>query len=380
MKIAQITATFPPYYGGTGSVCLGQSLYLSKMGQEVTVFTSSALKLEYEESVKGVDVRRLDPYFRIGNAPFLPQLRNLKDFDIVHLHYPFVFGAEWVKIAESRNKFPLIVNYHQDLQFTGILRFFQSIYDATVKARIINRAEKIFVPNLDYTVNTSLARSFNESPQRFVEIPNGVDTQRFSPGPRPDYLKKRYLIDEDYVIVFVGALDKPHKFKGVEVLLKSFSRMEKRARLVIVGDGNLRNSYELLSRNLGVSNRTTFVGRVADSELPDHYRFADLVVLPSTTTEEISGVVLIEAMACEKPVVASDLPGVRRVFENGKSGLLVPPSNNAQLSATLDWFASSDTQSRLMGVEGRRKAVSSYDWNIIGAAILREYHNVIDNQ
>ena len=101
MKIAHVTATFPPNFTGTGVVCYHNCLELGKLGHDVTVLTANYPKVEYEYP-DILNVKRLDPLFRIGNGPFLPGLLKIKGFDIVHLHYPFFFGSEMIYL---RSKF-----------------------------------------------------------------------------------------------------------------------------------------------------------------------------------------------------------------------------------------------------------------------------------
>ena len=92
MRIAHVTATFPPYQGGTGTVCYHNALGLARLGHEVTVFTAEhpgGGHVDPEEFM----VCRLPSLFRIGNAPFLPVLLGLREFDVIHLHLPFPFGG-----------------------------------------------------------------------------------------------------------------------------------------------------------------------------------------------------------------------------------------------------------------------------------------------
>ena len=97
MKIVHVTATFPPYRGGTGTVCYYNALGLARLGHEVTVVTArQAGDGGRGADPPGVTVRRLPALLRLGHATFLPGLRGLKGFDVIHLHPPFILGAEMV--------------------------------------------------------------------------------------------------------------------------------------------------------------------------------------------------------------------------------------------------------------------------------------------
>ncbi|MEZ4663014.1 MAG: glycosyltransferase [Caldilineaceae bacterium] len=100
MKIAHITATFPPYYSSTGMVCYHNARGLAALGHEVTVLTADYPK-GAADSPPGVTVRRLPITFRFGNAPFLLDLLRIAEYDVIHLHHPFIFGAEMISAAAA---------------------------------------------------------------------------------------------------------------------------------------------------------------------------------------------------------------------------------------------------------------------------------------
>ena len=141
------------------------------------------------------------------------------------------------------------------------------------------------------------------------------------------------------IIAFVGGMDVPHAFKGVNELLTAFAHphIAARAQLVLVGDGELRAGYEETARTLGIADRVHFLGRAPEEDLVRVYRAATVTVLPSTTEEEAFGIVLIEAMACGSPVIASALPGVRTVVSDGGDarGIAVPPGDVSALADAL---------------------------------------------
>ncbi|HVX29433.1 MAG TPA: glycosyltransferase, partial [Nitrolancea sp.] len=117
MRIAHVTATFPPYYGGTGNVCYHNARVLAARGHHVEVFTADAPGRIDDPA--GVIVNRLRPIVQVGNAPVLPSLLRLRQFDLVHLHYPFYTGAEFVSLA----RLPYVITYHQDVELDGVLGY-----------------------------------------------------------------------------------------------------------------------------------------------------------------------------------------------------------------------------------------------------------------
>src|SRR5690242_14903205 len=131
MRIAHVTATFPPYHGGTGNVCYHQVRGLAEHGHDVTVITAAQGVPALEERT-AFRVRRLPTRFRLGNAPLLPGLLGLETYDLVHLHYPFYFGAELLMLNRQFGRRPYVVTYHQDTVWQGALRAAGAIYRRTL--------------------------------------------------------------------------------------------------------------------------------------------------------------------------------------------------------------------------------------------------------
>jgi glycosyltransferase involved in cell wall biosynthesis len=130
----------------------------------------------------------------------------------------------------------------------------------------------------------------------------------FNPSINGDAVREEYQLQGKKVILFVRALDSAHHHSGLEYLLSSVASIDaKDVALMIVGDGNLKEYYIETSKKMGISDKVFFVGRVENKLLPSYYAASDLVVLPSTLTENFP-LILLEAMASGKAVVCSNLP------------------------------------------------------------------------
>jgi glycosyltransferase involved in cell wall biosynthesis len=180
-------------------------------------------------------------------------------------------------------------------------------------------------------------------------------------------------------VLFVGALDRAHYFKGMPILLAALARLQQdpHVRLLVVGDGDLRPAYQRQAQTLGVGDRVVFCGRVSDRELPAHYRLADLLVLPSTTMGEAFGLVLLEAMASGKPVIASNLPGVRSVVSDGVDGLLFKPGDVRDLAERIDTLLADPQRRQRMGERGRVKVEEKYAWPRVIPRLVKTYGEVL---
>ncbi len=375
LRIAHVTATFPPYQGGTGNVCFHNARVLAERGHLVHVYTA-AWPGESDDP-PGVTVHRLKPLIRVGNAPVLPRLARLPEVDLVHLHFPFYTGGDLVALSGK----PYVVTYHQDVQIDGWLGGVTSLHDRTIGRLVLRRAARLCPTSLDYLRHSAISDLEESFGQRIVPLPNGVDPRRFEPGDVDLDVRRRHGLPEHGVVaLFVGAMDRAHHFKGVPTLLRALAGLPE-VSAILVGSGELVPSYQQLAVQMGLGRRVVFAGRVDKDALPAYYRAADLLVLPSESAGEAFGMVLIEAMASGRAVVASDLPGVRSVVSHGRDGLLVPPRNVAALTAAIAEIAQMPDEARLgLGIAGRAKVEREYDWARIGDLLEAMYADVMTDK
>ena len=166
-------------------------------------------------------------------------------------------------------------------------------------------------------------------PGKVVILPNTMDESRFSIGPRPDLLEKRYGIPSgSRIILSVARLDATEHYKGYDRLVRALPQLEKEAgpiHFVLVGEGQDKQRVDALAKILGIERLITLAGFVPDEELADHYRLADVFAMPSTG--EGFGIVFLEAMSCGTPVVAGNLDGSVDALDNGRLGVLVEPES-----------------------------------------------------
>jgi glycosyltransferase involved in cell wall biosynthesis len=378
MKVAQIVCVFPPYGGGLGTVAKYYAEELAKQGHEVTVFTPN-VKNKCLENAR-YKVVFLHPLFRIGLGAFLPQLLwRLRKFDIIHLHYPFFGAALFVcllkKIKGKKMKF--VLNYHMDVAGSGLKKWFFDFYRKFVQKPIVKSADKILVGSYDYLEDSDVKEIYKDRPGRFYELKFGV-SEEFSPQKKNPSLMKKYNINlSDRVIGFVGGLDSAHYFKGINYLITAFSKITKdNSRLLIVGEGNLKVQYMDLAKKLGVDKRVVFSGYVPQLILPEHYNLFDIFVLPSIDRSEAFGLVLVEAMACGKPLVASYLKGVRSVVEAGENGLLVEPKNIQDLADKITYLLEHEDLMKQFGANGIEIANQKYRWPVIVSQLDKIYQEL----
>lgn len=361
MKIAQVVCAWPPYAGG-----LAVSAY--RLGR----------LMETEHEVVNFSPANLRPWLRYGHGAFLPQLFfKLRRFDYIYLHYPFFGTAEVIWLFKLIFKKPkLIIHYHMDVKNLSRAAKILSLPSRLIRRSLLAQAEIIVTASLDYIKNSQIKNYYFAQPEKFREIPFGIDLKKFC--PREDtaqgkggliakaktiirYVKENFLKKDRTDIIFVGGLDKAHYFKGLNRLLEALAGIAAaKWRLVVVGDGDLRAGYEAQSRALGLETRVRFAGKLGDDELVRAYQDSDLLVLPATNNNEAFGIVLIEALACGLAVIASDLPGVRAVFTASREGLLARPDDAADLRRQLEKILNDPAKRREMAVAARRLAEERY--------------------
>lgn len=303
----------------------------------------------------GVKVKRLKPYLKSGNAAFVPAIwKELNGFDIVHLHYPFFGVAELVwlkKILDKKMK--LVIHYHMDVLGLSWPAKILSIPDKLIRHNLFKRAGAVICATRDYFEHGDLRTVLSQLGDRFHELPFGVDIGGLQPNDK--------TANQTLKLLFVGGLDQAHHFKGIEVLLRALEKLEDQDwSLDIIGSGNLLSQYQEQATHMGLGEKVKFLGRVED--LRQHYQSADVFVLPSTARNEAFGLVLIEAMASGTAVIASALPGVRRVFEDGVQGFLVQPNNADDLAQKISYAIAHRDEIARMGEAGRKLAEEKYDW------------------
>jgi len=377
MKIAVVTPTYPPYQGGIGNVAASLADHLQRRGHEVTVLTPD---YGVRGGERNVPVKRVRAVIRYGNAAFVPQLYKLTaGADVIHLHYPFFGGAEAVLLAAKMRHQPLVIHYHHDAVGIGFRKPIFQLHRRLLLKPLLRAASRVIVTSADYAAHSHISTAVLAEPEKFVTVPNGVDVEHFCPGPADQALAERLGVANRKVILFVGSLDAAHYFKGVNFLIQAFHQLnDPSAHLVIVGEGNLRFTYQELVESLGIKDRVTFAPEVGYRDLPAYYRLARCTVLPSVDATEAFGVVLIESMACGKPVVASDLPGVRSVVGSaGQHGLLAKPQDATSLARQIGRLIHDDELAACCGDAAIATAHSRYAWPVVAAEVEAVYRRVM---
>ena len=370
MKIALVSPYDFAYPGGVANHISSLEHHLTQMGHDVKVIApaSKAVTTFGDKFIPIGKPRPIPSSGSIARVTISPRLRpNIKDvlkeekFDIIHLHEPLMptLCINVLRLSHTVN----IGTFHA---FNG--RWYS--LSKPLNPILLKR----WVSKLDGSIAVSKpAMEFvnKHFPGNYEIIPNGVDTGHFSPDVSPI----EEFCDGKLNILFVGRLEKR---KGLDYLLKAYQRIKcdiSNSRLIIVGPGTrLRHKYEKQVKQSGLKD-VVFVGFTPYEELPRYYKTADICCAPATGWESF-GIILLEAMAVGKPVVASNIEGYASLLTDGVEGLLVPPKDEDRLAQALISLMTDESLRQQMGARGRLKA-KEYDWKYIAQKVLNYYVRVL---
>ncbi|WP_324759601.1 glycosyltransferase family 4 protein [Haloarcula sp. GH36] len=341
MKILQTPVQFYPHIGGVETYVYNYGRELVAKGHDVTVLCAKVDRDQPdEEYINGIRVKRLRPIGKIAGTKITPGLipalqRELTETDVLHTHLPTPWSADLSAVAGRLADVPTILTYHNDITSTGHLSYVADAYNATALRATLHMADRIVVTRNSYVKHSNYLDTYVG---KTTTIQPGVDLDRFTPSCGENFESE---LDgygpEVETLFFLGVLSDKHRYKGVDILLEAFehavSRTNRDLRLVVGGGGELRSEYETVAAERGIGDIVEFPGRIPGDKLGAMYANADAFVLPSTSPkQEGFGLVLLEALACETPVVTTDIVGVAPDIEREPIGSVVRPGDPAALA------------------------------------------------
>lgn len=366
MKIALVSPYDYPFPGGVTSHISHLDEELTRLGHAVTILAPSSLderELAAQRVVKlgsvvavpaNGSVARITLSLRLSGK--VKTLLNRERFDVIHLHEPLMPAL------------PITVLRHSATVNVGT---FHSAWDSRVARLYGNPLLRRFNRRLHARIAVSpRAREFvgRHFPGDYEIVPNGIAVDEFGPDVAPFPRLRDGMLN----LLFVGRLEQR---KGFAYLLRAYTRLKRERpnlRLIVVGAyaEKEQRRYQALTRTAGIAD-VLFVGRATPAELPRYYRSCDVFCAPSTGGES-QGIVLLEAMAAARPIVASDIAGYRDVLREGHEGLLVPPKDAEALAAALRRLIDDAALRARMGTAGLARA-HDYSWSTIAARVLGLY-------
>ena len=372
MKIALVSPYDFAYPGGVASHITNLDTQLRRLGHDVRVIAPASHAVNtFGERFLPIGRPRSLPSsgsiiritLSLTLADHIRRVLNREEFDIVHLHEPFM-----PMLCSAVLRFSETVNVGTFHACEGVPGYYLGwpVIPFLVRRRARKLGGRIAVsrPALEY------AR--HHIPGEYEIIPNGVDLRNFNPdvAPFPEYRNGKRNI------LFVGRLEKR---KGLAYLLKAFLRVKREmpdTRLIVVGTGTrLRRRYERYVAQHGLQDHVIFKGFVSEEDKARYFRTADVYCSPATGHESL-GVVLLEGLATGTPVVASDIPGYSSVITNGQDGLLFPRKDSRRLAESLLRVLDDRSLAERLSAAGLKTA-AGYSWESVGERVAGFYQSVL---
>jgi phosphatidylinositol alpha-mannosyltransferase len=290
--------------------------------------------------------------FSLWLAPRVKKVMEMEAFDVAHVHEPLTpFLPALVLMRAHCPKIGTFHACHQEPRGYGLTKPIISSWFER-----LDGLTAVSIPARDF-----IARHF---PGDYEIVPNGVDLALFRRETPP-----LEAIKEGKTLLFVGRLEKR---KGLDYLLGALARIRKErkdVRLIVVGPGTRRReAYEEMAQEIGGVH---FAGFVSSEDLPRYYASAQIFCAPATG-EESFGLVLLEAMAMAKPIVATAISGFAQLVTPGREGVLVPPRDEDALAGAILELLEDPARAQAMGERGWQKA-QSYSWENIAERTLAVY-------
>ncbi len=356
MKIAQVAPFYEPHIGGVESHVKDIAEELVKRGHKVHVITSQYEKgLKEREIINGVVVKRVKPLFTAFSTPVCPHVSGEIDgsFDIVHAHSPPPFSEFFAIRTASHLGIPSVVTYHCDLEIPLLLGpIITKLYRTTLGHYTLTAADRIVVTTRSYAATSQAVWRFHPR-----IVPNMVDAIRFNPENDGSAITERHGLEGKRVALYVGRVV---LHKGLEYFIDSAVDTGDDVVHVIVGDGSYMDALKARVRRKGLDDKVVFAGRVDSDDLPGYYAASDVFVLPSISRLEAFGIVTLEAMSTAKPVVLSNIPGVRDVVEHGVEGILAEPMDSKDVARKINTLMDDPDLRKEMGQRGREKVLNEF--------------------
>ena len=387
MKILMLTWEYPPrVVGGIARVVYDLSKTLLKDGHDVTVVTYREGDAPYFEDDKGVKVYRVDNYM-INPNNFIDWIMQLNfnlvakaneliakegNFDVIHAHDWLVAYA--AKTLKNSFNIPIVATIHATEAGRN-----SGIHDET--QRYINDTEWMLtyeasevIVNSNYMKN-ELQRLFGLPYEKINVVPNGVNLNLFNGIERDYNFRRRYAMDNEKIILFMGRLVYE---KGVQHLIAAMPKILNGyhdSKLIICGKGGMLDELKAEANALGLGQKVYFAGYMNGKDVQRMYKAADIAVFPSTY--EPFGIVALEAMLSENPVVVSDVGGLNEIVQHRENGMKSYAGNPNSIADSILELLYDHKLCADITKKAKNKVRNEYNWSKIAQDTHFAYQKAI---
>jgi glycosyltransferase involved in cell wall biosynthesis len=376
MKIVHTNKAYYPLIGGVETIVANFAEGLSNrpgIDVEVLVCNHEHSIWKQKKTINGVNVTYVPMWAKIASLPISPlfpfHLAAL-DGDILHVHEPFpLVDLTNLLIPSILRRFSrIVVSWHSDIVRQ---KWAMSVY-ASVIRKFLDRVDRIIVATPNHLESSQFLKTYSE---KCEIIPYGLQL---------DWVKQRQTRDEqikkikkqfgDPLILFVGRLV---YYKGLKYLVDAMNLLPD-VNLAIVGGGPLQFEIEHQISKLQLEKRVHIIPHLSKTELHDFYEACDIFVLPSTDISEAFGLVQVEAMACGKPVVSTNLnTGVTFVNQHGVTGLTVEPRDSRALADAIRTLLGNSNLRLSLGRNAQERAMREFTLEKMIDRTVKLYNRIL---
>lgn len=367
MKVLLVNKLYYPHIGGVEKHVRDLAIALKDKVDVEVLATHRSLRTKVEY-IDGIKVTKVASPLTLKSAPLAPTFSLwLKKFqaDIYHLHFPYPPGELAYLLLGAPGK--LVVTYHSDIvRQKGLL----ALYLPWLK-RLLARADKILTSSPQMIANSPWLQLNKD---KCEVIPFGIDIKPFlltqGVQRKAEQIKAKY---GSPLLLFVGRLI---YYKGVEYLLTAMTQVN--AKLLIVGQGPLERHLKEQTKQLGLGQKVYFLPHQSEADLVAFYHACDVFVLPSIAKTEAFGYVQLEAEACKKPVVSTDLPtGVPYANLPNITGIVVPPKDSEALAKSINTLLTNKALAAKLGEQGFKRVSTEFTLEAMGRKVFQIYQEIL---
>lgn len=345
-RIIQVNKLYYPWIGGVETI-VQQIAEGLKDGARMEVLACQPKGKERIELINGIKIYKAASLgMALGMPISLSFFRLFKELiqenDLIFLHHPFPLGFLAYLLFGRTKK--LVVWYHSDIVRQ---KFFGFLFSPISKA-VLKKSWKIFVSNPNLIISSKILKKFQK---KCVVIPFGVKPEFFQASD--EVLKRARAIRGKIGEPLVLAIGRLTNYKGFDYLIEASRNVE--AKFLLIGEGTLKDELLCLIRRFRLKNKFFVIPPVSD--LLPYYQACDVFVLPSIKKSEAFGIVLLEAMACAKPVISTELgTGTSFINQDKKTGLVVEPKNPFSLAEALNNLLADNALRTVLGKAAQKRA------------------------
>jgi glycosyltransferase involved in cell wall biosynthesis len=381
LKIAIVSSSFNPsrsiddIIGGGETYSLNLSKALAKSGNEVTLFMGSMKTHSFNLS-RNLKIKYLKTLWFPLDTNISFELLNCltsDSYDVIHANQLLTAYNILASFIGRLRRTPVVLTDHG-----GGLKVL------ALTPGICARLPKAFAAISNFSLNHLLHFA---GKKKSTIIYGGVDVDRFHSGYETNQLKQKLKLDSFNVVLCVGRI-LPHK--GLDSLIRAFRYLPSNTKLLVAGPANDPTYFEYIQAlaTTVCPGKAVFLGAVSSEELPRLYNVCDVFVQPSVyydylgkchPSSELLGLCKLEAMACGKPVVVTNVGGLPELVVNGKNGYIVHACNEKELAQRISDLFTDENSRKRMGQQGLALILEHYTWATIANNVLRFYGSLIES-